>query len=211
MTRLRLRQRWLPVPYGVFGVVLALLFGSIAVYSWYYTDDEPTVLVVLPLFGVSLYMVAAAACNIYTAVITPKRVWEYVFPFPIRLPRQLPREKIRCCYLRNVVIADNGTELESHYYAGVESLAGRQIDASGPHKTEEEALVVAHRIASVLNQEPGREPLAIVAVEQIRTRAEAIRIIGIGLCWLVVSVAAIFLGVMWDSSFTKRRRDSVKR
>jgi hypothetical protein len=211
MTRLTLRQRWLPLPYAAFGVVLALIFGSIGVFSWLHPEDGPTVLMAVPLFGIALYAVAAAVCNIYTAVITPKRVWEYVLPFPIRLPRQLAREKIRYCYLRNVVIADHSTELESYYYAGVQSLEGRQIDASGPHKTEEEALVVAHRIAGVLNQEPGREPLAVVEVEQIRTRGEAIRIIGIGLFWMAMSVASVFLGAAWDEQYRKRRRDGAGR
>lgn len=210
MSRIAVRQRWLPVPWGVYGIILALLFGGIGAYFWLHPEDGPTVLMVVPLYAISVYMVLAAVCNVYQAVVTPHRIWEFVWPFPVRLPRATSRDRIRHCYLRNVNISDDTAEWENHYYAGVETVEGWQIELSGPHQSAEHALQMAYRVADVLNEAPGPNQISVVRVPQLRSRGEAIRIVLICLFWLALSIYGVFLGADWDEEYRRKRRDAAR-
>jgi hypothetical protein len=53
--------------------------------------------------------------------------------------------------VRNVSTSDDTTELESYYTAGLQTLAGDQIDISSPHEIGKEAAAAAHEIARVTN------------------------------------------------------------
>ncbi|MEP7364599.1 MAG: hypothetical protein ABI972_15190 [Acidobacteriota bacterium] len=209
MSRLRLTQRWIPLPWGVFGVVLAFIFGGIGAYSWLYPEDGPTVRMAIPLYAVALYWVFVCLINRRTAVITPRSLWEIVWPLPVQLPRSTQRGDIRHCYLRNVTTFDDGVKLETYYTAGVETMGGRQIDVSSPHETEEEAAQIARHIAGVLNAESGGPMIKVVWVEQLPTRTEVIRKLLLALFWLAVCIAAIFAGAAWEQEYVRSTKGQV--
>jgi hypothetical protein len=211
MNRIFLRQRWLPLPWGVYGLALVLVFGGIGVYSWFQPEEDPSVRVAVPFFGVMVYLVLAALCNRHDSWITPERVRERIWPLPLRPPRSTGRDQVRFCYVRQVRVIDEGTELENHFYAGVQTRSGRQLETSGPHNTREEAARVAASMAAVLNQAPGQERVAVVEVEQMRTRAEAIGLVLTAVFWVGVSVAAIAAGVAWELRYRNGRRDGESR
>ncbi len=199
MREMRVRQRWLPVPYGVYGVLLAFVFGGIAVAALLHPEDGPSVRIALPMYGIAVYWVLAALVNVRSVFIREDRVAEYVWPVPIRLPRWTRREEIRYCTIRRVVVFDDGTALEVYYTAGLERLDGLESLVSGPHKTREEAEAVAREIAGVLQ-------VPVVEVDQIPKRGQVIRIILAGVFWLTLAVTSVFVGAAWDEEYQRGRR-----
>ena len=203
---MRKTQRWLPIPWGVYGSVLAVTFGGIGIYALLHPEDGPSVRLAIPLYVVAVYWVVACLVNRRTADVKPGGMWVLVWPIPVLLPRRIAREKIRHCYVRRVSVYDEGTELETHFSTGVETLGGHLIGVSDYHQTEGEAAGIAKQVAGVLNQANGGNRIEIFEVDQLPTRAEAGRIVLRGLFWLVVLLAAIFLGAMWDLEYDRERR-----
>jgi len=195
----------MPLPWGGFTGALAIIFGAVGAYSWFDPEDEPTVRMVIPLYVVAVYWVLAALFNVHSFVITSRRIWDIVWPVPVRFPRWTKRSNVRHCYLRNTVICEEGTELENDYTAGVETIAGRQIDVSGPHKTSDEAIQVAMETASILNQEPGGRMIEVCHVVLSPTRTQIIRTVLVVLFWLVLCIAAILVGAVWEEEHRLRR------
>lgn len=195
---LRITTRWLPLPWGVYGIVLAIVFGGVGVYGWLHPEDGPTVRMVIPLYGVACYWVVACLANRRTVVITPRRLWEVVWPVPVRLPRWTQRASVRHCYLRKVEVYDEGTELERHYAAGVETVGGRQIDVSSYHPREEDATRIAVAAAKILGVDT-------FEVRQLPTVTERFRRLLLGLFWLAVSLGAIWCGAAWEEEHRLQR------
>lgn len=199
MREMRVRERWLPVPYGVYGVVLALVFGGIAVAAWLHPEDGPTVRIALPMYGIAVYWVLAALVNVRSVSIREDRVAEYVWPVPIRLPRWTRREKIRCCTIRKVVVFDDGAELETYFTAGLQTVDGLESLVSGPHNTSGEAEAVARKMADVLQ-------VPVVEADQLPGQRRAIRIMLAGVFWLTLAVISVFVGAAWDEEYQRGRR-----
>jgi hypothetical protein len=196
---MKFRQRWMPLPWGVFIGAFMLVLTWIGVYSSiYYPDDKPSLRVFLPFYGVGVYLAIALLVNWRTVVVTPAGLSVSVWPFLIRMPRRLRRDQIRYCYIRKVDIYDEGDHLETYYSAGVQSLAGEQIDASTPHSTAEGANVAARQIASILNQFNAGPPLEVWEVQQLPEPREVLAILTLMAVWLAIAIAAVFIGFEWE-------------
>lgn len=202
---MRKTQRWLPIPWGVYGSVLAVIFCGIGVYALLHPEDGPSVRLAIPLYVVAVYWVVACLVNRRTAGVKPQGIWVLVWPVPVLLPRRISREKIRHCYVRRVSVIDEGTELETHFSTRVETLAGHLIGVCDYQKTEADAAGVAQEVAGILNQAPGGKRIEIFEVGQSPTRAEAWRIVLRGLFWLMILLVAIFLGALWDLEYDRAR------
>jgi len=194
----RLHQRYLSLPYSIFGIILAVIFGAIAVISWRNPEESPSVRMVIPIYLFSVYWVLVALCNIRTAVIATHEVRDIVWPFPVHIPRRTKRSAIRHCFVRGVTIMDEGTVLEDYNMVGVETLAGLQIDLSGPHNSIEEATQAAAEIAGILNIE-------IRDVSQTPTRREIFsRLLRLAF-WAVIGFSTLFLGFEWEEVHHRTR------
>jgi hypothetical protein len=210
MEEMRVHQRWMPLPWGAFGIALALIFAGIGVDSLImHPEEQPSVRVVIPMYALALYWVFALLCNKRTATITPEGVRVSVWPFLVRLPRRVKHGNIRHCYIRQVDVYDEGTVLERHYSAGVETLDGEQIDISKPHNTAEEAMLLANQVARVLNRWPGRSPVEVRQVAQIPERKEVLLILALASLWLALFIAAIFIGFAWEEERVRSRRTAI--
>lgn len=196
---MRVHQRWRALPWGVFGIALAALFGGIGVYcSVAYPEDEPSVRVVIPMYGVAVYWVLALLCNRRIASVTANSVRVTIAPFFVRLPRRLKHSQLRHCYIRNIDTYDEGTLLEKYYSVGVETVKGEQIDISSPHSTAEEATLVAEQVARVLNQSPGRTPIPVRHVPQIPAQTELVSLLALLGLWLALLIGSVFVGFAWE-------------
>jgi hypothetical protein len=212
MEKMRVHQRWMPLPWGGFGIALALIFAAIGVHSIIlHPEEQPSVRVVIPMYALALYWVFALLCNKRTATITPEGVRVSVWPFLIRLPRRVKHDRVRHCYIRQVDISDEGTVLERYYSAGVETLDGEQIDISNPHNTAEEALLLANQVAHVLNQWPGRSPVEVRQVAQIPEQKEVLWVLALAGFWLALFIAAIFIGFAWEEERLRSRRTALPK
>src|SRR5688500_9417988 len=150
MEKLRVHQRWMALPWGGFGIAIALVFAAVGVYSLImYPEEEPSVRVAIPMYALALYWVVALLCNRRTAVVTAQGVRVSVWPFLVGPPRRVKHDNIRHCYIRKITTYDDGTVLESYYSVGVEAIDGEQIDMSQPHNTAEEAMLLANQVADV--------------------------------------------------------------
>lgn len=162
------RNRWLPLPAALAGLVVAAILGAAVSLSILHPEEEPTVRLFLPLYFFSLYWVLAALVNRHTVDISPEGVRDTVGPLPVRLPRTTSRQGIRRCYVRTVIFSHrNGTERTRHFMAGFETTNDHQFDLSGPHPTEAAALQSAYEFTVLFNQSPGLPPLEIRRVDQI--------------------------------------------
>jgi len=204
---MRVHQRWMALPWGVYGVAIALVFAVIGVYCVImYPEDKPSVRVVIPMYTLALYWVFALLCNKRIAAVTPQGVRVSMWPFLVRLPRRVKRDNIRHCYIRQVDTYDEGTILERYYSTGVETLDGEQIDISHPHNTAEEAMLLANQVANVLNQRPGRSPVEVRKVAQIPEKREVLWTLALLGLWLALFIAAIFVGFAWEEEIERVRR-----
>jgi len=198
----RLHQRYLSLPYSIFGIILAVIFGAIAVISWLQQEDGPSVRMAIPLYLFSIYWVLVALCNIRSVAITAHGVRDIVWPFPVHIPRRTKRSAIRHCFVRGVTTTDEGTVLETYNMVGVETLAGLQIDLSGPHNSVLEETEVATEIARILNIEIRRVP-------QIPTRREIVsRLLRISF-WAIIGFFTLFLGFEWEEVHQRRRNSGI--
>ena len=199
------------LPWGVCLLAIALVMAAAGLYgNIYYPDEKPSVRVIVPMFGLFLYLVLALLFNWRTSTVTPKGLSVSVWPFPVRPPRRLTRDKIRHCYIRNVRIYDeDGTVVESYYSTGVESALGEQTDISYPYNTAAEAAQFATRMASELNRLPGRIPIEVRKVKPLPETAEAGLILVVIGVWLALFIAAIFVGIEWEERSNGVRRQSI--
>ncbi len=194
----RFHQRYLSIPYGVYGIILAVIFGAIAVISWLNPEDGPSVRMVIPMYLFSVYWVLVALFNIRTVVITPQEVRDIVWPFPVHIPRRTKRSAIRHCFVRGVTLMDEGTVLETYNMVGIETLAGLQIDVSGPHDAIHEATQAAAEIAGILNIE-------IRDVPHSPTRRELVsRMLRMSF-WITIGFYSLYLGISWEESHQRTR------
>ena len=199
MNVLRVRQRWVSWYWGLFGWILAFIFGGIGAYcATAYPEDRPSVRVVVPMYGLAVYWVLACAFNRRTAVVTPDAVRVWIWPFPVNLPRRIRRDTMRLCFVRETSTYDDTSQLEVYYTAGVQTTAGDQVDVSGPHETAEEAAAAAHEIARVLNAIPGRTALGVRQVPQFPPMGHVRRVLVLAFLWLSLFIAAILLGFQWE-------------
>jgi len=185
MEKLRLHQRWMALPWGGFGIAIALVFAAVGVYSLImYPEEEPSVRVAIPMYALALYWVVALLCNRRTAVVTAQGVRVSVWPFRVGPPRRVKHDNIRHCYIRKITTYDDGTVLESYYSVGVEAIDGEQIDISHPHNTAVEAMLLANQITHVLNEWPGRSPIEVRQVAQIPEKRETLWTLALLSLWL---------------------------
>lgn len=188
------------LPWGVITLVIFLVLLVVGVISEVkHPDERPSVHLVIPAFALYGYVVLALLVNWRTTVVQPDGLSVSVWPLWVRPPRSLARDEIRHCFFRNVAIYDEGTLLESYYAAGVEAVDGQQIEFSAPHDTLEAAFGAANQIADVLNRKPGQERIEVREVGQIPERMEIMSTILLMVFWLALFLAAIFLGVVWES------------
>jgi hypothetical protein len=200
MQKQRIRQRWMSLPWGILTLLIFLVFLAVGVISATdYPNERPSVRMVIPAFALYGYVVLALLVNWRTSVITPHGLAVSVWPLVVRPPGRLPRQKIRCCYYRNVSTYDEGTLLESYFSAGVESWDGRRIEISAPHETAAQAMEVAHQAAAVLNLAPGQSPIPVEEIDQLPGMAEIRFVILLMGFWLALFLAAIGLGAAWES------------
>ena len=201
MTRKSIHQRYLSIPYGVFGSILAIVFGAIAVEAWIHPEDGPSIRMVIPMYLFSVYWVIVSLCNIRTAILTPHHVRDIVWPFPVHLPRLTNRTNIRHCFIRGVTITDEDAILETYNMVGVETLAGLQIDLSGPHATLDQATTAATEVANILK-------LEIVHVSQTPTRRELVsRLLRLAF-WATIGFSSLYLGFVWEENFQRSKHIS---
>lgn len=196
---LRLRQRWMSWPWGVFGLVIAGIMAGVGVYSLIqYPEEKPSVRVAIPMFALALYWVFALLCNQRTAAVGASLgVRVVVWPLFVRPPHRVKRSDIRHCYVREVEIHDEGTLLERHYEAGVERRNGEHVCIL-ERCTAEEAERVAGQVAAVLNEAVGYAP---VAVQEVGKTARSIwGILALTGVWLALFLGAIFVGVAWETA-----------
>ncbi len=208
--KMLVRQRWMALPWGVILLAIALFLAAAGIYgNTYYPDEKPSVRVILPMYGLFLYVILALLFNWRTLVVTPKGLSVKVWPFVVRPPRRLKRDKIRHCYIRNVSTYDDGTLLESYYATGVESFRGEQIDISYPYNTAEEATQFANQIAGELNRSPGESPIEVREVEQLPEVVEVVLILVLMGFWLALFIAAVFAGFEWEERINGVTRGSI--
>jgi hypothetical protein len=199
MENMKMRQRWMPLPWGVILLpIMLILLGSGVYANLYYPDDRPTVRIMLPLYAIGVYLTVALLVNWRTVQVTPMGLSVSVWPFVVRQPRRLTRDQVHFCYIRNVRNYDDGTLLESYYSAGVQSLSGEQIDASTPHSTAQEATQVANRMADILNQSSTGSHIEVYEVDQLPERAEVLATLLFMGVWLAIAIGAILLGFEWE-------------
>jgi len=198
MQKLRIRQRWMSLPWGIItlAIFLVLLVAGI-IGNIQYPDETPSIRLVIPAFALYGYVVFALLFNWRTTVVTPKGLSVGVWPLMVQPPRKLARNEIRHCFFRNVSTYDEGTLLESYYAAGVESMDGRQIEFSAPHETVEQAVQAANQIAEMLNRQLGQNRIEVYEVDQIPETAEILSTLLLITFWLALFIAAIFLGDEW--------------
>lgn len=206
MTRKHFNFRWLAIPWGAFGLIFAVVFGGIAWMSLQQPQENPSVRLAIPLYLFACYFVAAALINRRSAILTPEGVRVIIWPLPIRIPERSRRNAIRHCYLKKVVVLDDGTELEHYYMAGIETANDQQIDLTGPHKTEPEAIESAKTITAILNQAPGNPPLEIRWIPNHPPPRRVLSVLLLVGFWLAVALYTIYLGVQWEEAWQKARR-----
>ena len=89
------------LPWGGILLAIAVFLAAAGIYgNSYYPDEKPTVRVIVPMYGLFLYVILALLFNWRTLVVTPKGLSVTVWPFVVRPPRRLKREKILHCYIR---------------------------------------------------------------------------------------------------------------
>lgn len=194
------------LPWGIMGIVLAIVLGTVWVDSWLHPEDGPSVRMIIPFYGCFVYWVLACLVNFRTAVVTPHRVWVIVWPLPVRLPQWTLREKVRRCFIRRVATCDDGTELESYYMCGLETLSGLQIELSGPHPEAEAAWEAAGRVAGVLNAGREGHEIEIEQIGQIPSRPQIAAQMLMLLLWVVFCFGALYLGFAWEDQYQLLKR-----
>ena len=201
MEKVRVHQRWMALPWGVFCLIIAAVMGVGGAYSAvYYPQEKPSVRVVIPAYGLALYWVFALLANRRTVTVEPDGLRVSIWPFVVRLPQRVRRKDVRFCYIRRIDVSDDETLLERHYAVGVETFGGEQIEISSPHGTAEDAVSLANRIAHTLNGSPGPAPVEVREIDQILGTTEALWVIARASFWLALFIAAIFAGFAWEES-----------
>jgi hypothetical protein len=209
METMRVQQRWMSLPLGVFCMGFSLLMMANGIYSLvYFPDEEPSVRVAIPLFGLGLYWAFALLCNRRTTSASANGVRVSVWPFFVRPARRLKREQIRHGYIRQVNITDERTLLERYYTIGVETHAGEQLDLSTPHFVYQNAWEMSQQMVRVLNQAAGHQPLSVVLVAQIPPRKEVILTLVLAGVWLAIFIGSIFVGFAWEEERVRLRKTS---
>lgn len=197
----RVRQRWMSWPWGIFGLVFAVIFGGVGLYSLAaYPNERPSAWLAAPMYGLAVYWVIALLCNQRTAVAGPDGVRVLVWPFFVRLPQRVRREEIRSCFICRVGIADEGTLLEVYYTVGVETRGGRDLEM-GVFVTAAEGERVAGELAAALNRAAGQAPVGVVSLDEMR--GQAVGKVMLGLFWLALFIGAVFVGVALEAGLAR--------
>lgn len=188
----RVRQRWMSWPWGIFGLVFAVIFGGVGLYSLrVYPNDRPSAWLAVPMYALAVYWVIALLCNQRTAVAGPQGVRVLVWPIFVRLPQRVRRENVRGCFVCRVGISDDGTLLETYYTAGVETRGGRDLEM-GVFATAAEAERMAGQVAAAL----GGAPLGVLTIQEMRGQVVG-KLMMAGF-WLTLFIGAVFLGAAWE-------------
>ena len=196
MVVVRVRQRWMSWPWGIFGLVFAVIFGCVGLYSLkVYPHERPSAWLAAPMYWLAVYWVIALLFNRRTAVAGPDGVRVLVWPFFVRLPQRAGREQIRSCFVCRVGIADDETLLETYYTAGVETRGGKDIEM-GVFATVAEAERMAGEMAAALNRASGRAPVGVVFLEEMRGQVAG-KVMMV-LFWLALFIGAIIAGAVWE-------------
>ena len=199
--------RWAPWYVALVTAMVASPFIGVALYCSVTPEPWPlaariAITISLP----ALYLALQVAFNKRYVTVTPDGVRVSNAPFPGGVRRNIRRDQIASCYLRQIVDYTDGIEVDRYFLVGVRFEGSKVEDVSGPIRTEMEAREVAYKIRGVLNAHPSAKPVDVSPVPGLVPTALALRLLFVA--WFLLFVLALVIGAAWELNHVNWQRSA---
>ena len=157
--------------------------------------------VIIPPYGVWIYLVLACLLNSQSILVTPDRILVSNGPIPLGPNENIPRERIAFCYYYSILTSsDNGGDevFAIGHVSGVETREGRQVVLVEPYSSLNSARDFARAIAAALNDGSVGLPVAVRVLEEARPDPVGTRRSWI---WAGIWAGAFAAGTAWEIAY----------